>query len=832
MNDREVTVTTSIKTISATNTVIDSSYNNAAAEHYKNAGDAAGILNAVGSYLFQYTAKDQKDQDATQVNFFLLVNDVEPPTCTTTCLVNLQNKNETALTGTGCLTANETELQACVTEVSDSCTDNSDGAVTFTSATVYTGDLDHKNLTAVVTITAHDGAGLYGRNGVNNEYKESFSFLVTDSTPPLLANVDTVVELECDLEGTSTADETAISNAAITCSDECSTVTPVLTVTPPYSFLTADKTGDVTIDLSCSDKYGNIVTEQQRFETRDTTDPVIAFNYSGSTVKFPITPADVENTDGTVTVGSASDHMTFHEDAKFSCGRRQNNNQSCHIDYLATADNAALRTMLTVTDDCCINDDYAITAVWENSDGTVPGYPATIVYNGTDSVDFKVVGKYSRTFTATDCSNNTATKTIVVELEDPNAPVVNPVGCNESSTLADCTSTVQASTTGTYVDEGAKCLDYVDGDLTARVEVSGDIVNLAVPNTYTISYSCTDYGSKEGTATRTVYVQDTTAPLLSFGLNQGNSFVVHEAGETYTDAGCHMSDSLDGDCDYGDVDAQGVSTCDIVRHGDTVNDNQAYFEKSSCASIYTSDSTSEDGMYVISPVVTTAANLKRQTVACAFTATSATAITAQIVKVDTAITLSAANSYCAENFATGATALQATSLTEPEMTALNLVLDTTNSVFVNSASARTDFVCQFKNGEVSTTDSQKQHHVSHVGVWVIKYVGTDKAGLTGTLHRTVMVKDTMPPMISLVGATDVAGYEQATSATTTHAGLVSALTGLESKRTNDGDALFVTPSLMAQTSANGYFMCAIASAVAGVALLGFSAKKSQTMVPV
>merc|ERR1711907_122849 len=34
------------------------------------------------------------------------------------------------------------------------------------------------------------------------------------------------------------------------------------------------------------------------------------------------------------------------------------------------------------------------------------------------------------------------------------------------------------------------------------------------------------------------------------------------------------------------------------------------------------------------------------------------------------------------------------------------------------------------------------------------------------------------------------------------------------------------------TSANGYFLCAIASAIAGVALLSFSSKKSQTMVPV
>merc|ERR1712166_1431779 len=117
------------------------------------------------------------------------------------------------------------------------------------------------------------------------------------------------------------------------------------------------------------------------------------------------------------------------------------------------------------------------------------------------------------------------------------------------------------------------------------------------------------------------------------------------------------------------------------------------------------------------------------------------------------------------------------------------------------------------DGTLTATVDRVQHAFAHVGGWVIKYVGTDNAGLTATdLLRPVMVKDTLPPIISLVHPND------------------STDTLYEGVDTVNGVVIdSVSPSLMAQASVNGYFVCAIASAVAGVALLGFSAKKTQTM---
>merc|ERR1712100_833400 len=92
-----------------------------------------------------------------------------------------------------------------------------------------------------------------------------------------------------------------------------------------------------------------------------------------------------------------------------------------------------------------------------------------------------------------------------------------------------------------------------------------------------------------------------------------------------------------------------------------------------------------------------------------------------------------------------------------------------------------------------------------VGMWVITYVGTDKQGHQAFRHRTVEVVDNKIPVIRLVDPrfAKEKGYSNRAS-----------------------------KFMAVSTSANGYFLCAIASAVAGVALLSFSSKKSQTMVPV
>ena len=52
--------------------------------------------------------------------------------------------------------------------------------------------------------------------------------------------------------------------------------------------------------------------------------------------------------------------------------------------------------------------------------------------------------------------------------------------------------------------------------------------------TYVITYTATDASGNTGTATRTVTVVDTTAPVVTV---TGDTSVTVELGSTYTDAG-------------------------------------------------------------------------------------------------------------------------------------------------------------------------------------------------------------------------------------------------------------------------------------------------------
>jgi len=60
---------------------------------------------------------------------------------------------------------------------------------------------------------------------------------------------------------------------------------------------------------------------------------------------------------------------------------------------------------------------------------------------------------------------------------------------------------------GNYIDSGANCSDQEEGDLSHQVEVSGQVVNMNIPGTYTVSYDCSDSdGNAAQTKNRTVFV--------------------------------------------------------------------------------------------------------------------------------------------------------------------------------------------------------------------------------------------------------------------------------------------------------------------------------------
>ena len=142
-------------------------------------------------------------------------------------------------------------------------------------------------------------------------------------------------------------------------------------------------------------------------------------------------------------------------------------------------------------------------------------------------------------YSATDAAGNEGTATRTVTVVDTTAPVVTVTG--------DTSVTVELGST--YTDAGATA----DGGETVTTSGSVDVNTVG---TYTISYSATDAAGNEGTATRTVTVVDTTAPVVTV---TGDTSVTVELGSTYTDAGA-TADGGETVTTSGSVDVNTVGT--------------------------------------------------------------------------------------------------------------------------------------------------------------------------------------------------------------------------------------------------------------------------------
>jgi len=189
--------------------------------------------------------------------------------------------------------------------------------------------------------------------------------------------------------------------------------------------------------------------------------------------------------------------------------------------------------------------------------------------------DDSVVGTYTRTYSCTDKSGNTGDVTRTFKVIDSDAPTVHLVGLSEI--------TVEASRQDVYADQGARCEDFHHNSLVPAM--GGDKVNLKVTGDYVVSYTCKDpkgEHSAESATTeyRTVRVRDTTCPQVTL---KGEAFVYIEAGFEYNDLGASAYDSFDG------------PISNIIVDGNTVNDRNAFYSRSSCAEIYKAYDDAEPG---------------------------------------------------------------------------------------------------------------------------------------------------------------------------------------------------------------------------------------------
>jgi len=456
-----------------------------------------------------------------------------------------------------------------------------------------------------------------------------------------------------------------------------------------------------------------------------------------------------------------------------------------------------------------INDQYFLSAaglstvqVWDECSDADLTAAVTVAYLSADEATpyptaeemADAPGSYIARYTATDSNGLTSTIDRSITVVDKTAPIIRITGANR----------IYKEIDSTFANPGAICKDYNNAELTTTTV--SDNVDTSTLGTYTIVFSCTDGENTALPQTLTVEVRDTTAP--TFVMNLGDGAMTTDTA-LFTD---HINDLQFPNGNSGSAvsichheiqagfpfkDPSGVASDNIITGVTVAVSNNIASESASkawnmesCAAIKAFYTEAADGYY--------------------FIATSKSGTVGKVRVQCNMATLDTTKSC------TGSCNCQALGMTQ-----------------------RSDGVCT-----ISSTTTPEGYTISHdaivegsklkKGSYVYQYFITDAAGNTNdcwnhafnqaVLHcqgstmtyiRVLTVIDTLPPVITLHNRDN-------------HNAVLYAAEGLDNANP------FVQGALMAEQSntANGWVIAAAGCAVAGLALMAVSSKKSAHLVPV
>lgn len=170
------------------------------------------------------------------------------------------------------------------------------------------------------------------------------------------------------------------------------------------------------------------------------------------------------------------------------------------------------------------------------------------------NVDVTKLGKYNVKVIESRKKKH-ASKNVAVNVVDTQSPVIYLEG--------DADITIEAGSD--YEEAGYSAEDNYDGDITDKVEISGEVDTHTTGDT-TIVYSVKDSSGNEAFAQRVIHVEDTTAPQIS--LSGGDVYYIR-MGDTYDEPGFTAEDACDGDVTdkvsvSGDVDTDNAGSYTIT----------------------------------------------------------------------------------------------------------------------------------------------------------------------------------------------------------------------------------------------------------------------------
>jgi len=455
--------------------------------------------------------------------------------------------------------------------------------------------------------------------------------------------------------------------------------------------------------------------------------------------------------------------------------------------------------------------------------------PVTMRWIGVNGkFDDSVPGVYTRQYCVSDHVGLKNCITRKINVSDKRGPQITIQG--------NAIETFEASRDITYTDKGAKCQDYVDGDIGHAVEVSGEVVNMARPATYTIRYDCADSrGNTAQQQIRKVVIEDTTCPVLKM---KGANTAYVEAGFPYKDAGATATDTLDGDL-----------TNKVWTDGNSVDAAMSFMNLRSCRDIKRQWENAKTAEYYVTTYNKQSKKYEQITVWCDMQTSKNTAYTYHAIKKGKRVV--PYSEYGREGAGLKSQSFSASNANSCWQYGLEMAKFTSEKqkvaaqlkfgkLFFPSKGASSDmYLCstndQFKVSKVIASSKQLVKK-AQVGKYVIAFHVQDKAGNTEascpgtkTQFRTVVVKDTLAPVISLHFNNKVRmGKKNAKES----------WSRMQARTRNPAELKwgkpYRNPQMMAEqsVSVNGWVIAAVASAVAGVALLAQGSKTPQTTVPV
>jgi len=326
--------------------------------------------------------------------------------------------------------------------------------------------------------------------------------LCTDKTPPVIAGIPGPSTIDCPATPVF---------ATATATDNCELESLVFAdVTTPGN---CPGNYSVTRTWTATDSCGNTSTASQTINVQDVTPPVIICPTVTSPIDCPATPSfgvatatdscdpsvDITFADVTTPGNCAGNYsVTRTWTATDDCG----NTASCSRTIVVRDITAPVITCPTVTSpiDCSATPSFGVATATDSCDPSVDITFADVTTPGNCAGNYSV----TRTWTATDDCGNSASCSRTIVVQDTTAPVIT---CPTVTSPIDCPATPSFGV-ATATDSCDPSVDITFADVTTPGNCPG---SYSVTRTWTATDDC----GNTSTCSRTIVVQDITAPVIT-----------------------------------------------------------------------------------------------------------------------------------------------------------------------------------------------------------------------------------------------------------------------------------------------------------------------------